>query len=175
MLGPHSVSEAASSQQAEVHRAVGLLIAVWANVESNMIHLVGRLLGTSDKNAFITYYSFGAMRAREAYLSALIANNLTGPARESAQKVLLRFKKLSATRNELVHSEYVLNPDMTYAGTAYTRLDQKTFEVSVKERTFDKARLNEMKHTVSELTATGHALLSLCDQIDREHEQSRMV
>lgn len=155
--------------QTAVHQAVGRLIAIWANVESTMLHLVARLLRSSDENAVATYLSFGAMRARENFMFALAENSLEEPLRSECRSLIGRFKKLSEPRNELVHAEYVMDTTTyAYLETCHLRLDPKTNKVEPKRKPLNQSRINAIRLAGDQLMDLGHEILALCRKLDQK-------
>jgi len=177
MLVPRKKAMTLMTQEAKhnqdiVHNAVGRLIAVWANVESIMIHLAGRLLGVSDDVAFVTYYSFTGMRARQSYLLVLIENTMAQADRQRATRLITTFNSLSAVRNELVHAEYVINPTTyAYEGSAYSQVNNKTRKLTVSKKPFDTKRIKAIGLTGDQLQDLGQDVLTLCRELDdrRKH------
>jgi len=136
----------AKAQQDEIHLAVGVLIASWANAESAFSAIAARLLGTDDTGATLAYFSLSSNYARMNFLKALAQERLDEPRVAELDKLIDRFKNPTRTRNELAHAEYVLDLDtLAYTETCSivtTELDKRPMRIS---KPFDKNRMNEIK------------------------------
>lgn len=162
------MSDEARAQQDQVHKAVGLLFAVWANIETRLIALVSRLVNVDRKNARIIFFSLTTNRAKMNLVRALCQANLKGERLKAALKLVDRFKAPTRLRNELAHSEYSLDPaTYFYKGTYSLDMERETVPID-KLKPFNAARMNEITNVTKNLLKLGDDIWRLCSDMDKE-------
>ncbi|MDP3674906.1 MAG: hypothetical protein Q8R44_07405 [Novosphingobium sp.] len=96
----------AAERLREIYASIGQFIVGWATVESLFISVFEVLLGTSNENASVVFYSIQSNRQKGRLLTALAFDNMSEAERRALATLLRRFKPITKLRNELAHSSY---------------------------------------------------------------------
>ena len=117
------ITPEARAQQDSVHKTVGSFMAMWANVESLLVAVLGILLDTSHENAQIVYAGLNTVHARRRTITALARQNLDEPECDRLLSLIKAFKSERSLRDSFAHCEYILNDKFCYVAMAHYDLD----------------------------------------------------
>lgn len=112
------ISPEAQAQQDAIHREIGQFIARWANIESAFVWVVRAALNTSFENAAALFGTHGNSNGKMKVVSSLL-HNFDLETATALKKTVAQFKEVTNLRNQIAHSEYLLDPaSFHYVGLA---------------------------------------------------------
>lgn len=103
----------AEEAEADLHRATALIGEValaWASMEETLCRVLMSILSISEEAAKIVFYTPGSFSARADIIVNLVRHFV--PAceyRDDLEVVIAKLRALHNTRNDLIHSMYVVN------------------------------------------------------------------
>ncbi|MCA0424172.1 MAG: hypothetical protein LCH61_12770 [Proteobacteria bacterium] len=150
----------AYQQRKTIYEMVGYIMTHASNNESLVIYYLKFLIGTTDANAEIIFYSFNNLASRVELVKRLIHQNLREDLKERTKKIFKRLESLNTTRNELAHCIYDINETGYVIGTYRARFSSSKSQNKFRDyKKFDQARYNELKNcgdSFSELNKLMH-------------------
>lgn len=137
--------------QDTLHRWIGSIVVGWATTESTFVLIARVLLQTDKIGAMISFHSLGGNNQRMSFLRNLAKHRLNGIDQKRLNDLILRFEAATVVRNELCHSEYVIDLN-TFApqGTVSAKINAEAKKV-VQFRPFDNKRIAELNKTHADL------------------------
>ena len=97
--------------EAELHQAVGRMVATWSQVESWLAHILTLLLigNASGRQGETIYYEVPNLRPRMAMVKAAFFNRseIAEATRETWDKILDAIERESTERNSIIHGDFI--------------------------------------------------------------------
>jgi hypothetical protein len=102
-------SERMIAQHKKILQMIGEVVAEWASVENRLAVLLAKGAKCSDETGRIILFSLNSFAARLATVRAVVLHCMKDhPDQHLILLVLTKLRDLSAARNDLVHSSYVI-------------------------------------------------------------------